>query len=177
MSDRALLVIDVQKEYFAGGAWALPESENRLPNILRLIESAREREDVVIFVQHIAPAESPVFAKGSTGSELHDQLAPREEDPIIQKNHPSAFMDTSLEMVLTETGIRQLDICGFMTQMCCDTTTRAAYGRGYKVRFFSDATAARDVTFQGEVIPHDTVHKATLATLARFAEVITTDQG
>ena len=177
MGKRALIVIDVQNDYFPGGVWALPHAEAALPNILRLIEAARGRGEPVAFIQHVAPAESHVFAKGSPGGQLHDALPRHDGDPLIEKAHPSAFMGTGLEAWLKETGIAEVDICGFMTQMCCDTTTRVAYEKGYPVRLFADACAARDVTHGGETIPHHLVHAAHLGSLARFAQVLTTSEG
>ena len=176
MTKRALIVIDVQKEYFPGGKWALPASEQALPNILRLVSLARERGEKVVYVQHFLPAGAPVFADGTPGCELHDQLDVRPDDAIVQKPHPSAFMKTNLQELLQGEGVEAVDICGFMTQMCCDTTTREAFSRGYKVRLFSDATAAKDLDADGEIIPHHLVHKAELVSLKSFAEILPTDQ-
>ena len=172
MAERALVVIDVQNDYFSGGAWALPHAERALPNILALIGKARQQGDAVVYIQHVTPAGSPVFASGSTGSLLHPALAVGPGDPVFQKQHPSSFQGTGLRGFLEQQGLRALDVCGFMTQMCCDTTTREAYATGYTVRFFSDATAARDLVVAGETIPHDVVHRASLGALARFAKIL-----
>ena len=176
MSEKALIVIDVQNEYFPGGALALPDAERALPNILRLIELARERGEPVVYIQHVTPEGSPAFAKGSSGSELLGQLDVREADPLFSKSHPSAFQETGLLEYIGQNGIKALDICGFMTQMCCDTTSREGYQRGYAVRLFSDATAARELEVDGQKIPHDTVHRVSLGALARFAQITRTDQ-
>lgn len=176
MSQRALIVIDVQNEYFPGGVWALPDAGKALPNILRLIDSAREAGDRVVFIQHVAPESSPVFAKGSPGGQLRPELSIAEREKTFQKTHPSAFQDTGLHEWLQQAGLEAVDVCGFMTQMCCDTTTRAAYEKGYKVRLFSDACAARDVSFNDTMIPHDVVHNTHLGSIARFAEVLLTDE-
>jgi len=172
MGARALIVIDVQNEYFAGGAWALPHAERALPNILALMDKARARGDSVVTIQHVAPEGSPVFARGSKGAQLHKDLPASTGGPLFEKQHPSSFQGTGLRDYLAKNGITALDICGFMTQMCCDTTTREAYANGFAVRLFSDATAARNLVFEGEVVPHEMVHRASLATLARFAKVL-----
>lgn len=174
MADRALIVIDVQNDYFAGGVWALPDAEKALPNIGRLIAGARGRGEPVVFIQHVTPPGGPVFAEGSAGWQLHPALERRDGDPVFEKRHPSAFQETGLLAYLEGAGIGALDLCGFMTQMCCDTTAREAYSRGYQARLFSDATAARDLELAGETLPAATVHKVSLAALARFAEVIKT---
>ena len=92
MTDRALIVIDVQNEYFPGGTWALPDAERTLPNILRLIERAREKGVPVVFIQHVTPEGASVFARGSVGGELRPELGVRQEDTLFQKQHPSAFL-------------------------------------------------------------------------------------
>jgi nicotinamidase-related amidase len=176
MTERALIVIDVQNDYFPGGAWALPHAERALPRIQRLIEAARERGEPVVFIQHVMPTGAPVFAEGSQGGALHGALDVRPEDPRFSKRHPSSFQETGLQDYLQTAGVRALDVCGFMTQMCCDTTTREAYARGYRVRLFKEACAARDLVVDGETIPHETVHKATLGALARFAKIVSTDE-
>ena len=176
MSERALIVVDVQNDYFPGGVWALPDATRTLPNILRLIAKARERGEAVVFIRHVAAENSPVFARGSKGTELRPELNVRPDDAVMEKAHPSSFQDTPLAEWLAARKIKALDICGYMTQMCCDTTTRAATERGFTVRLFSDAVCAKDMEFQGEVIPHHVVHKTHLATLSRFAKVLTTNE-
>jgi nicotinamidase-related amidase len=176
MSERALIVIDVQNDYFPGGVWALPGAPAALPRIRRLIERARERQEPVVFIQHVTPEGAPVFAKGSRGGALHADLDVRPGDPLFTKAHPSAFQETGLQDFLQRAGIRALDVCGFMTQMCCDTTTREAYSRGYRVRLFQDACAAKDLVVGRDTIPHDIVHKASLGALARFAQILGSDE-
>ena len=176
MAERALIVIDVQNDYFPGGAWALPAAPQALPAIQRLIERARERQEPVVFIQHVAPVNSPLFAKGSRGGALHPALDVRPDDARFEKAHPSSFQGTGLQSFLQRAGIRAVDVCGFMTQMCCDTTTREAYARGYTVRLFKDACAARDLVVDGETVPHDLVHKVSLGALARFAKILASDE-
>jgi nicotinamidase-related amidase len=175
MTDRALIVIDVQNEYFPGGQWALPDAERTLPNILHLIRRAREEGEPVVFIQHVTPEGAPVFARGSVGSELRPELGVREEDTLFQKEHPSAFQGTGLNDFLRSCSVNRVDVCGYMTQMCCDTTTREAYSRGYAVRLFSDAMAAKDLIVDGQVVSHDVVHKVHLASQARFAKILTSN--
>lgn len=176
MPRRALIVIDVQNDYFPGGVWALPDAETALPNILRLIDAARGRGEQVVFIQHATPPDGPVFAKGSPGWTFHASLPVSAGDPVFEKNHPSAFQGTGLVDWLRNNDIQTMDICGFMTQMCCDSTTREAYGRGYAVRLFTDACAAREVTLDGVTTPHDVVHRTHLGSLARFAELRNTEE-
>jgi nicotinamidase-related amidase len=96
---------------------------------------------------------------------------------VIQKHLPGSFTNTSLEEALRTRGVERVIVSGFMTQMCCDTTTREAAHRGFKVTLLSDATAAMDVKGpDGVVIPHDLVHRTHLGSLNGFlAEVKRTD--
>ena len=85
-----------------------------------------------------------------------------------------SFQDTTLLDWLRKHEVEALDICGYMTQMCCDTTSREAYRTGFKVRLFSDACAAKPLTQDGVELSHDTVHRVSLAALAAFAQVLKT---
>lgn len=174
MTGRVLIVIDVQNEYFPGGKWALPGAEAALPNIATLIARARERGEAVVFVQHVLPEGAPVFATGTPGVELHPGLEVREGESLIRKTHPSSFHGTELDDFLARNAVKALDVCGFMTQMCCDATTREAFSRELGVRLYSDATAARELTVDGGTIPHDTVHRVSLGALASFARILKT---
>jgi len=177
MAKRALIVIDVQKEYFPGGAMALPDAERTLPNIAKLVERARGRGEPVVFIQHALPAGSPVFAQGTQGMEFAQGLDVRPGDPLFQKRHPSSFQDTGLPAWIAKEGVGELDICGYMTQMCCDTTSREGYSRGLTVRLYSDATAARELTVDGVTVPHDMVHRVTLGAVSRFAKILKHTEG
>jgi ureidoacrylate peracid hydrolase len=114
--------------------------------------------------------------RGSPGGALHAALDVRPDDPLFTKTHPSAFQETGLQSFLQRAGIRALDVSGFETQMCCDTTLRDAYGRGYRLRLFKDACAAGHLVVDGETVPHDVVHRVSLGVLSRFATVLTTDE-
>jgi transcription elongation factor GreA len=118
------------------------------------------------------------FVPGSPALAIHDAVTPRAEEPIITKHLPGAFTDTALEAELRRRGIERVIVSGFMTQMCCDTTTREAAHRGFKVTLLSDATAAMDVKGpDGLVIPHDQVHRTHLGSLNGFlAEVKRSDE-
>ena len=176
MPERTLLVIDVQNDYFPGGAWALPDAPQVLPNILGLIENTRARGDGGIYIQHVTPEGAPVFAQGSEGGKFHPDLDVSPDDAVFTKSKPSSFHDTGLHEFLQGHGVEAVDICGFMTHMCCDTTTREAFSRGYAVRLFSDACAAKTLEVGGEEIPHDTVHRVSLGTLASFAKIVKTEE-
>jgi nicotinamidase-related amidase len=177
MAKRALIVIDVQKEYFPGGAMLLPDAERTLPNIVKLVERSRERGEPVVYIQHVLPVGAPVFAQGAPGMAFAPGLDVRPSDPLFQKQHPSSFQGTGLAAWIEKEGVRELDVCGYMTQMCCDTTTREGYSRGLTMRLYADGTAARDLTVDGVQIPAATVHQVSLGALMRFAKVLKHTEG
>jgi nicotinamidase-related amidase len=173
----ALLVIDAQQEYFAPhGKWALPDGERALERIHALIAAARAANIPVYFIRHQSQeADAGVFRPGSPGVALHPSLAPAPGEGSITKHFASAFAQTGLEEALRNAGVDTVIVSGYMTQLCCDTTTRAAEERGFSVLFAGDATAARDLRLNSEVFTHDRIHAATLAIMTEFAEVLTAE--
>src|SRR5271169_1759554 len=172
---RALLVIDVQNEYFTG---LLPVSYPRgsLQNILKAMDAAHEHAIPVIIVQHSATAaNSPVFRKGSPEWALRPEVAKRPYDLLIGKNLPGSFTGTELESWLRDNGINTVSICGYMTQMCCDTTARQAFHLGFSVEFLSDATGTLSFTNNAGSVSGEELHRAILVTQAmRFSSVMKT---
>lgn len=172
---RALLVIDVQNEYFTG---KLPVSHptGSLDNILKAMDAATANQIPVAVVRHAAKAEtSPVFRKGSPEWELHPEVAKRHRDTLIDKNWPDSFTETGLEEWLKSRGINIVTVCGYMTQMCCDTTARRAFHLGYAVEFLSDATGTLAFTNEAGTVTAEELHRAILVTQTRFSNVMKTD--
>jgi len=171
----ALLVIDVQNEYFTG---KLPVTypDGSFEKILQAMDHASAVHMPVIVIQHTNPApESPTFRKGTTGWELHDEIKRRHADVIIEKNLPGSFTGTNLGDWLKENGISIVTIAGYMTQMCCDTTARQAFHRGYTVNFLSDATGTLSITNSAGRISDADLHCAILVTQQqRFSRVLPT---
>lgn len=173
----ALLVIDAQQEYFAPhGKWVLPAGERALERIHALIAAAREARIPIFYITHESlEADSPVFRAGSTGVMLHPSLVPAAGEVVITKHFPNAFAQTSLEAYLRQAGVDTIIVSGYMTHLCCDTTTRAAEEHAFGVLFAGDATAARDLTLNGVTFSHDRIHEATLAVMTEFASVLTAE--
>lgn len=172
----ALLVIDVQNEYFAPeGLWPLPDAEAALVNIQQLIEAARAHGVPVVHVTHESlDPRGPVFMPGSRNAEIREGIAVRQGERRIVKHFPGAFTQTPLEAYLRQAGVDTVIIAGFMTHMCCDTTTRQAKERFFSVLFATDATATRDLKLNGATVPHRQVHETTLAVMTSFATVLST---
>jgi len=174
---RALLVIDVQNEYFTG---KLPISypQDSFTNILKAMEAANVNNIDIIVIQHTAPQkDSTSFVRGSKGWELHTKIKEKEYSHLIEKNLPGSFTNTDLEKWLRERNIDTITICGYMTQMCCDTTARQGIHQGFSVEFLSDATGTLDIANYAGKIKAEELHKATLITQAmRFSRVLSTDK-
>lgn len=143
---RALLVIDVQNEYFTG-ALPITHPVGHLEAITGVMDAAAENGvPTVVIRHHMADDSVPIFQHGSTEWQLHDEVENRRRDKLIDKQLPGSFTGTDLEPWLQEHGIDTLTICGYMTHMCCDTTARQAAHRGLQVEFLSDATGTLPLT-------------------------------
>ncbi len=174
---QALLVIDVQNEYFTG---KLPVSypSGSLENIVNAMDRAIASGVPVVVVQHTNPApDAPTFRNGTPEWELHDQIRERHYDMLVEKTLPGSFTGTGLKKWLDEQGITTVTISGYMTQMCCDTTARQAFHEGYAVNFLSDATGCLSVTNAAGTIRDADLHRAILVTQQmRFSKVQKTEE-
>ncbi|NMB77835.1 MAG: cysteine hydrolase [Methanomicrobiales archaeon] len=174
---QALLIIDVQNEYFTGKV-PVTYPAGSFENILKAMDWAHSSHVPVVVIQHtnIAP-EAATFRKGTPGWELHDEIKRRHADVVIEKHLPGSFTGTSLEEWLKAHGITTVTIAGYMTQMCCDTTARQAFHRGYTVNFLSDATGTLTISNAAGSISDADLHRAILVTQQmRFSRVLKTDE-
>jgi nicotinamidase-related amidase len=140
---RALIVIDVQNEYFTGNLLIeYPNPEISLNNIGLAIDAARAADIPVLVVQHTAPQGAPIFQKGQPEWELHDVVKSRGHDHHVEKKLPSIFTDTDAAAWLKKNAIDTLTIIGYMTQNCNASTIYQAMHDGYQIEVLSDATGA-----------------------------------
>jgi len=173
-----LLVIDIQNDYFPEGKMELSEMDSAAGNAKNLISFFRKNNWEVVFIQHLAikPTAS-FFIPGTFGAEIHESVRPLENETVIVKNYPNSFRNTNLHQHLQMAQAFDLVICGAMTHMCVDTTTRAAADLGYSCTLISDACATRDLTFNDQQVSAVDVQIAYLAAIdGTFANVISTDQ-
>ena len=137
---RALLVIDVQREYF-DGALPITHPVGHLDQILQAMDGAAKADmPTAVIRHHQADPESPVFCKDSDMWQLHPDVESRPRDVLIDKQLPGSFTGTDLQDWLKKVDADTVSIVGYMTHICCDTTARQAMHLGYKVEFLRDAT-------------------------------------
>lgn len=173
---RALVVIDVQNEYFFGNLKIeYPNPDLAINNIVIAIKVAKQHNIPVIIVQNFAPENAPLFARGKTGSELHPKLAQFSEDYYVEKSMPSAFTGTNLEEWIISNTIDTLTVVGFMTQNCDDSTIKHALHLGLNVEFLSDASGAVSYKNRAGLASAEEIHRVFAVVMqARFAAVLST---
>ena len=173
----ALLVIDIQKDYFPGGKMELVNPLEAAKKAYMLLQCFREHGGQHVHIQHIAlKPDASFFVRGSEGSDIHDSAAHFEGEPIVYKHYPNSFRETDLLDLLKGWGIGRVVISGMMTHMCVDATARAAADLGFQVWVAEDACATRDLKYGGTTIPADHVHKAFLAALQSYGQVLSAEQ-
>lgn len=175
---QGLIIIDVQNDYFNGGAMELAGMDGAASHCKKLLELFRDRQAPIFHIQHIAAGEgSTFFIPGTKGCEIHESVTPLDGEPLVTKNYPSAFRETGLQDMLNRSGIEDIVICGAMTHMCIDTSTRAAFDLGYNCCVISDACATRNLVFDGHEITAVDVHAAFMSALSTpFAKVLSTEK-
>lgn len=175
MNDReALLLIDIQNDYFPGGAYEVPGSTDAASVASALLEAFRRDRGPVVHVRHIAvKPDSTFFLPDTIGAEIHPRVQPLEAEPVIVKHFPNAFRETDLLETLRGLDITRLVIAGMMTHMCIDATTRAARDLGFECTVAADACAAPEQRFGEVQVPPAHVHSAFLAAMdGSYAKVV-----
>ncbi len=178
---RALLVIDVQKEYFSdfNGNVPLeyPPTVETLANIGKAMDAATSHDIPIIVVQHLAPLASPVMAINSIGAELHPEVASRHYDHCITKAQPDAFCDTDLAQWLQANEIDTITVVGYMTHNCDLSTIISGMHRGWSMEFLSDCASSLPYANQAGHATAEEIHRTVCVVLqARFAAVMTVAQ-
>jgi nicotinamidase-related amidase len=172
-SPRTLLIIDIQRDYFPGGAYPLVEPEAAAAEARRVLDSFRAAGESVIHMKHGWDAPDAGFMRpGTEGIEIHPTVAPADGELILEKTSPNSFVDTPLEAELRQRDPDELVVAGMMSSMCVDATVRAAADLGFSPTVIHDACAAPDLQFNGVDVPGAAVHAAFMAALADgYAEV------
>lgn len=169
----ALVLIDIQNDYFEGGAMELSGSEAACKNAGRLLDYHRTNGLPIIHVQHIASRPAATFFRPNTpGAEIHHNVRPLPQEKIVVKHFPNSFKDTDLLTWLKDGDIAELVFCGMMTHMCVDATVRAAKDFGFECTLIADACATRNLDVKGFKVKAADVHQSFIAALSYFYATI-----
>lgn len=174
---KALIIIDIQNDYFDKGTMPLIGSGKASNNAKLILESFRADSLPIIHIQHIATRPTATFFLPKTkGAEIHDNVKPLGQEKVIVKHYPNSFRETELLDYLKGKNITDLVICGMMTHMCVDATARAAKDFGFDIILIGDACATKDQELNGQIVKAEEVQKSFLAALNYFYTTVKTTQ-
>jgi nicotinamidase-related amidase len=177
MTKTALLIIDIQNDYFPGGKYPLVSPLAAAHKAYMILQCFREQGGHHVHIQHISKeSDATFFISGDRGTDIHDSIAHFEGEPIVYKHEPNSFLNTNLLELLKSWEIERVIITGMMTHMCVDATARAASDLGFQVIIAEDACATRDLKYADTTIPAEHVHKAFLAALKSYGKVLKSDE-
>ena len=168
---RALVIVDIQRDYFPGGKMPLHEPEAAAEKAAQVLEAFRASGDPVIHVQHLSPAGDGFLEEGTEGAEV--MLVPQDGETLITERAPNSFLGTDLEQTLRGLDVEEVVVTGMMTSMCVDATTRAGADLGFKMTLVPDACAAPDLEFNGRTVDAEDVHASFVAALGQFYATVT----
>jgi len=172
--ETGLLLVDIQNDYFPNGRLALSGMDAAVQRAFRLLSFFRERHRPSFHVRHIATEPDATFFQPDTvGVEINHRVKPLDGEVVITKRFPNSFRETDLAAALEKAGIQKLVICGAMSHMCIDATTRAAADLGFSCIVIHDACATRDLVFETRKIIAKDVHGAFMAALgSAYAKIM-----
>lgn len=171
LDESVLVMIDCQNTY-TRGVMELEGVQDALDEAATLLDRARSAGIPVIHIQHDDGPSSLYDIHGESGA-IVDRVAPREDEPIVVKNYPNAFVQTELEDRLASLGVQNLVLAGFMTHMCVNSTARGAFNLGYAPTVVAAATATRALPgVDNSPVPAAALQSASLAALADLFAVV-----
>ncbi|WP_428242378.1 cysteine hydrolase family protein [Gynuella sp.] len=163
MKHTALIIIDIQNDYFPQGKFPLVDSDTVLTRIMHLANQAISASMPVVLVQHIGSPDGPFFYPDDEGTEIHSQLKQMLAGaPVITKQHADAFWQTDLAHTLETLQVQNLLICGMMTQNCVTHTAISKAADNYKVAVVTDCCTTVSTL----------LHQLALAALAPRTELL-----
>ncbi len=174
----ALIIIDIQNDYFQGGKAELGNPDKASRNAKLLLEYFRKKKLSVVHVQHIVNRpDATFFIPDTKGAEIHKDVKPKDTELIIIKHYPNSFRETNLLEYLKSNNITDLVICGMQTHMCVDASTRAAKDFGFNCIVIGDACATKDLEINNVKVNAIDVQTSFLSALNYFySKVMTTEQ-
>lgn len=171
----AFVLIDIQNDYFEKGTMTLVDSERASKSARLILDKFRAENLPIVHIQHIATNPTATFFLPNTwGSEIHDTVKPLEGEKVIVKHTPNSFRETELFAYLSGEQITDLVICGMMTHMCVDATTRAAKDLGFNITLIGDACSTKNLEINGQMVHAEEVQKSFLAALNYFYSTVVT---
>jgi nicotinamidase-related amidase len=175
---RGLLIIDIQRDYFPGGAYPLVGPEAAAEAARRALDAFRDADAPVLHLQHVWDAPDATFMRPDTeGVEIHPLVAPAGGERVIRKAEPNGFLGTPLEEELRAAGVDEVVVAGMMSSMCVDATVRAGADLGFRMTVVHDGCAAPDLEFGGTSVPGASVHAAFMAALGDgYATLLSSDE-
>ncbi|MDH4189073.1 MAG: cysteine hydrolase [Betaproteobacteria bacterium] len=178
MTETALLIIDIQNDYFPGGKMELEGAVAAGERAAGVLAAFRAKRLPVIHVRHLSLRPGAgFFVPGTEGAEIRANLRPAQGETVVEKNFPNSFRGTDLHEQLQRAKVGHLVVAGMMTHMCVDASVRQAFDLGYRISLLADACASREQSFGGETVPAKQVHAAFLAALhGLYAKVAPTDE-
>lgn len=181
---QGLILVDIQNDYFPGGRMELVGMEQAAKVATMLLETFRQVQLPIIHIRHVSTGPAATFFLPKTrGAEIHESVAPQEGEIVIEKHYPNGFRETHLLEVLEKRRVEGVVICGAMSHMCIDATTRAAFDYGFHCQVIEDACATRNLEHEGVIVEAGQVHAAFMAALAAVyarvtpASALLLDQG
>ncbi|MCD8418865.1 cysteine hydrolase family protein [Tenacibaculum finnmarkense] len=173
----ALILIDIQNDYFKGGKMELSEPEKAGEKAQLILQNFRDKKMPVIHIEHLSTrTNSTFFIPNTFGVKIHESVKPNKNEKVITKNYPNSFRETDLLEYLNKIGVEKLVICGMMTHMCVDATTRAAKDFGFECTVISDACATKNLEINNETVKAKEVQKAFLGALNYYYSTILTSE-
>ncbi len=172
---KALILIDIQNDYFENGRNPLSGANKACENAKLILYKFRKENLPIIHIQHISTRPTATFFIPQTeGAEIHPMLKPLNNELVVVKHFPNSFRETDLLLYLQSHNITDLTICGMMTHMCVDATVRAAKDYGFDVCLIADACATKDLEINGVEVKASEVQNSFIAALSYFYATITT---
>ncbi len=174
---KALILIDLQMDYFPGGSMELVHASSAVMGAAQLLNQFRQLNLAVIHVQHVALEKEATFFRSDTpGVAIHEAVSPSAGESVVAKHFPNAFRETALLESLRPAKVNHMYFAGMMTHMCVDTTVRAAADLGFVCTLAHDACATTHLRFGDSEVDAKSVQLAYLAALNdRFASVKSVD--
>ena len=170
----ALILVDLQNDYFPGGSMELEGMNAAGAKAAQLLGFFRKNKWPTFHIQHVSIQKGATFFLPDTeGVEIHESIKPLPDDVVVQKHYPNSFRDTDLYEHLSAAAIQRVVICGAMSHMCIDATTRAAADLGFGCMVVHDGCATRNLEFEGRTLLAEDVHGSFMSALgSAYAKVL-----